>query len=273
MIIFAGPLFNLILAYVVFVLVFLIGMPKLSPQVGGLLDGYPAQAAGIKAGDKILKVDGRDVAFWADIVKIIHAKKSGATVKITLSRRDEVLDYAVKPRIETLENIFKQKTEVALIGIMPSEEIVFEKYNPPHALYKALQHIGQITAVTLKGVWMLITGQTSLRQSVAGPIGIFEITRQALKMGFIYVLITLGVLNVCLALFNLIPFPVLDGGHLVFLGLERLKRRPVDWRIQELANKIGFVLLLILIILVSYNDIARRITQPSPETAIEGNNE
>lgn len=254
-IIIAGPLFNYILAFFIFGLIFIIGAPTLSTKVGGVLEDYPAKAVGIRTEDKILSVDGKVVEYWEDLTDIIH-KKFDEEITLTLERDSKPFDLVLTPKTKETKNIFGQKIRVALIGITPSDEILTLRLNPLKAFYTGGRKLFLLTGLTYKAIWMMVTGGISPRE-LTGPIGIYFITGKAAQLGLIYFMHIVAVISLNLAIINLFPLPILDGGHILFLVLEKLRRRPLSQRTQELVTRIGIAFIVFLAIAVSYNDIIK----------------
>ena len=251
-----GPILNYLLAFFLFSLIFAIGSPTVTTRVGELLEDYPAKAAGIIKDDIILSVGGEKVDYWQDMAEIIHKKTEGKVV-LDIKRKGKVLKIKLKPKIEEHEDLFGQKTKIALVGIYPSEETTEIKYGWGKSFYKGGQKLLALTGLTYKSLWFILIRRISLKESITGPIGIFYFTGEAAKLGFIYLLNLMAILSMSLAIFNFLPLPVLDGGHLFFLVLEKLRRRPVSARTQELATQAGMLLLVALMIFVLYNDLIR----------------
>lgn len=255
-IVFAGPLLNYILALLVFILIFVIGNPTLTSKVGDIVEGYPAQEAGILPGDRIVAVEGVNIGYWEDLARIIHKKTSG-DINLAVIRNEHKFELQLTPRIEEAIDFLGRKRTVAYIGIAPSDEIIMVKYNPFVSVYRGAKKLGDLTAITYQALVSILNGRLSLRESVAGPIGIFYITTQVSKLGFVYFLHLLGAISASLAIFNLLPIPVLDGGHILFLGIEKLRRRPLNPKAQEVIIQAGMALLIFAAILICYNDLVR----------------
>ena len=252
----AGPILNYFLAFLLFSFIFIIGSPTVTTRVGEVLDDYPAKEAGIKKDDTILAVAGEKVEYWQDMASIIHQKIEGEII-LDVKRKDEVFKIRVTPKLQESQDLFGQKVKVALIGIYPSDEIIEIKYGWGKSFYEGGKKLFSLSGLTYKALWFIITRRLSLRESVTGPIGIFYFTGQAARLGFIYLLNLMGILSMSLAIFNFLPLPVLDGGHLFFILLEKLRKRPVSVRIQELATQAGTLLLVALMIFVFYNDLMK----------------
>ncbi|MFC1698644.1 RIP metalloprotease RseP [Candidatus Omnitrophota bacterium] len=253
----AGPVLNYLLAFLLFSFIFIIGAPTLTTKVGEVVDDYPAQAAGLKSADQILSIDGKEVKYWDDLAEIIHQKTENQRVILEVQRQDQVLTLGVIPRVEEHPDLFGQKTSVGLIGISPSEEITTLKYNVAESFYEGGKKLIQLTGLTLKSLWLVITRRLSFKESFAGPIMIFQLTGSAARMGFVSLLYLMAVLSMSLAIFNFLPVPVLDGGHLLFISLEKLRKRPVQPKTQELATQAGILVLVSLMLLISYYDVMR----------------
>jgi regulator of sigma E protease len=255
-IVIAGPLLNYALAFIIFTLIFIIGAPALSTTIGELLEGYPAVKAGLRQGDKIVTVDGKPVTYWEDMTSIIH-KKFDEDVMLAVERDGKQFMVSLRPQTKEMENIFGQKIRVALIGISPSvDDVLIMRFNPVMAVYHGARRLFMLTGFTYKALWMMATGAMSPKEAT-GPIGIFFLTSQAAKLGFIALLHFMAVISFNLAIFNLLPLPILDGGHVLFLTIEKIRKKPLSQRAQEAITKVGLAFLLFLVVAVSYNDLIR----------------
>ncbi|HQP92099.1 MAG TPA: RIP metalloprotease RseP [Candidatus Omnitrophota bacterium] len=255
-IIFAGPFFNYLLAFFCIWMVYYLGLPKLSSRIGGLMPGLPAQVAGLKENDEVFEVDGKKVAFWEDLTKSIH-KKTGETVELKVLRDNKELTFKVVPQSKEVDTIWGKKVEVGLIGIKPSDEIIKVRYSFFDALVKGTKNLVQMTVMTIIAIFNIITGTMSFKESVTGPLGIFFITTNAAKLGISAVLHVIGILSMSLAVFNLLPLPVLDGGHIFFAGLEKIRKKPISPKVEETVNNIGMSFLIILAVFIFFNDLIR----------------
>lgn len=253
----AGPILNYLLAFFLFTFIFIIGSPTPTTRVGKLLDDYPAKQAGIKEGDLILAVDAVKVEYWPDMAAMISQKTEGKEVVLDINRQERVFQLKLSPKIQETQDIFGQNIKIALIGIYPSDELTEIKYSPVRSFYEGGKKLITLSGLTYKAFWFILTRRLSLKDAAMGPIGIFYFTGQAAKLGFIYLLNLMGLLSMSLAIFNFLPVPILDGGHLFFLLLEKLRKRPVNIKTQEVAAQVGMFLLITLLIFVSYYDVAR----------------
>ena len=165
--------------------------------------------------------------------------------------------FNLRPKGVEEKDLFGEKKKFALVGISPSEEVVSVKYPFPLAVGMAANQLWHVTSLTLKALVRMVTGRMPLKESLTGPIGIFVITDQAARLGISYLLQMVALLSASLAIFNVLPIPVLDGGHLFFLVLERLKGKPVSERVQEMSRQVGMAFIIGLMLIVFYNDFSR----------------
>ncbi len=255
-IIFAGPLLNYILAFVIFSFVFMAGNPTLTSVIGKVMPGYPAESSGLKAGDKILNINGKDVIYWEDVTKIVHTSKN-QEMSLVVERLGGKASIIVMPKSQEMDTIFGSRKNISIIGIVPSGDVVFVKYGFFKSIYMGAERLWTLTYITCRALWASVTGAIPIKESMTGPIGIFYITGQAAKLGLVYLLQLMGVLSASLAIFNLLPVPVLDGGHILFLAVEKIRRKPVSIKMQENITQVGMSLLIVLMLFVFYNDFMR----------------
>ena len=255
-IIFAGPLLNYILAFFIFSFIFVIGYPTLTTKIGQVISDYPGAAAGVKAGDVILEINGQEVNYWEDVTNSIHTNKE-PEIDLLVERGGRLVDLKVTPKSQEVKTIFGSKKRVGLIGIMPSEEIVYVRHNVIKSVYMGGKKLVMLTYITYRALWASFTGVIPFKESITGPVGIFYITGQAARMGIVYLLHIMGILSASLAIFNLLPVPVLDGGHLLFIAIEKVRRKPVSHRVQENITQVGLALIICMMLFVFYNDFMR----------------
>ncbi|MEA3328200.1 MAG: RIP metalloprotease RseP [Candidatus Omnitrophota bacterium] len=252
----SGPILNYLLAFMIFFLIFVAGSPTLTSRIGGLVEDYPARMHKLLEGDKIIAIDNQEVKYWDQLTKIIHSKLEGS-LALTIQRQDRIFRVRISPKIEEVKNIWGRSVKIGLIGIRPSDDIAVLRYNPAVAFYKAGEKLVLLSSLTLRGIWAMISGQQSFKESVAGPIQIASIIGKTAKMGLTYLFSIMGVISMALAIFNILPLPVLDGGHIMFLVLEKIRKKPLNLEIQEKIQNIALVILVGLLLFVSYNDILR----------------
>ncbi len=227
-------------------------MPPMEPVVGSLAPGFPAQDAGIQKGDRVLSVGGLQVGDWNEMARIIHASP-GKPITIQVHRNGKTMALEVTPRQEP-------ESGRGLVGISPESETVTRKYPFTEAVKKGFERNVQLLGLTFGFIIDLVTFKASIKM-LGGPIMIFQVTGEAARTGLVEFIAFMAFLSLQLGILNLFPIPVLDGGHIVFLGIEGVIGRPLEPRYREMAQRVGFLLLILLILVVSYNDIARVLSQ------------
>lgn len=248
----SGPLMNFAVAIVIFIVTYtVIGVPVAvnQPVVGGVIPGKPAYEAGIKPKDKILSIDGRPVKKWDEMVRIIRKAKPGQTVLITVEREKEIINFTVQPQ-------WDESQKAAIIGITAPYRL--EKKGLLEGIRVGLVNTYVTTLAMLKGLVLLFTGAIST-QDMAGPVGITKMIGDAAESGLINLLGFTALLSINLGLLNLLPFPALDGSRIVFALIEAVRGRALEPERENLVHFIGFALLMLLLTLVTYNDIVRLI--------------
>ena len=256
-IVFAGPAMNLVFAFVVYAVLFaLVGVevPSNEPRVGGVVPGLPADSVGLQTGDRVVEVDGRPIATWEELSKTILGSH-GARLHLTIERDGARLPIEITPELQESRTIFGENTgEVYRIGIEASRD--WQHVGPLAATRMAAEQTWSAAVVVGKGLALMLQGRVPLRE-LGGPIAIARAAGQQAKAGLRYFLSMLAFLSVNLAVLNLLPIPALDGGHLAFFALEGLLRRPLQARHREIAQQVGILLLITLMVFVFYNDIHR----------------
>ena len=255
-IIFFGPFLNYVLGFLFFWVILFAGYPTLTNKVGGVVEGFGAKLAGVQAGDRITAIDGKNVEYWEDIQKNIQSKKT-STVKLSILRQNKLLNVDVKIREKSVDDQLGQKRSVGLIGITPFDEIVTIRHGFLESFVLAAQKTWDLTALTYKALWRMVTGKLSMRETMTGPLGIFFITSKAASLGIIMLLHLVAVLNISLAIFNLLPIPVLDGGHILFLAVEKIRGKALSLKAERVVTNIGLTAISSLAIIATYNDLMR----------------
>lgn len=249
----AGVIMNFVLAFVLFAAVFMVGRPAPGAVIGGFVKGYPAEASGLKVKDRILKVNEAQVLKWTEVLEALDKSPDGR-IRLTVQRDGKDLVIVVQPKSEETKDIFGKAVKMQRIGITPDPDtVVIEKYPFLQAVGKAGEIVVFYTTLTYKAIYFICARQLSPK-NLMGPLGIVQVTGQAAKAGLAVLLQLMAILSVSLAAINLFPFPALDGGHLVFLLIEGIVRRPVPHKVQEKITNAGFILLMGLMVLVFYND-------------------
>jgi regulator of sigma E protease len=235
-----------------------VGYPTLTTKVGGLVEGLGAKDAGIQVGDKIIAVDGSQVGLWEDLQKIIQTKKAKEIARLSVLRANKEYTIEVKIKEKQLDDLLGEKHNVSLLGITPFlDEVIKVRHGILQSFILSINKVSELTAMTYKALFRMITGKISMRESVTGPLGIFYIASKAANIGLIAVLHLIAVLNVSLAIFNLLPLPVLDGGHILLLGIEKIRGRGLSPRMERIISQAGFTIIISLALMVTYNDLVR----------------
>jgi len=254
-IVLAGPAFNFLFAALVFTFIYSIGVPVVTARVGDVMANSAASAAGIQKGDLILAIDGTEISRWSEISGMIQ-KSGERELLLTIERDSEILDVPVKPRLVKDANIFGEETSAYRIGIGSSDETFIEQRNPLWALGAGLEQTWSWTKLVCLGIVKMIQGVISPRE-LGGPILIAQMAGTQAKQGILPFIYFMAVLSVNLGVLNLLPIPVLDGGHLFFYVIEAVTGREVNMKWREVAQQVGFFLIILLMLLVFYNDIMR----------------
>jgi regulator of sigma E protease len=259
-IVFAGPFFNLLLALVIFVGIFMMGVPVLTAEVGEVQESSPAYQAGILSGDVVLAIDGKKVNQWEDIRGLLQASQ-GKEVSIEVKRGAETVTVKAVPVQKEAKNIFGEGQMQWLIGIAPKGTVITQRHDPFTAAFLGVKRTWEITELTVVGIIKLIQGKLPAN-TIGGPIMIAQLAGQQAAQGFLNVLLFIAILSINLGVINLLPIPILDGGHLVFFGIEGIMGRPISIRKREVAQQIGLFLLICLMLFAIYNDVDRIISGP-----------
>ncbi len=250
----AGVVMNYLLAFVLFTAIFSIGRPVPGTTIGGFVDGYPAKESGLQPGDRVLEVNHQPVQSWKEMTDQLEAAPNGP-VSLILQRQSENLVLEVTPKVESVQDIFGKQLSIKRLGITPDPKAnLFEKYGFIESLKASWDTVSFMTVMTHKAIFYLIMGKLSVK-AISGPIGIITMTGSAAQLGMPYVLQLMATLSISLAVINLLPIPALDGGHLLFLLIEGITRKPVSLKVQERATQVGFILLLALMVFIIYNDL------------------
>ena len=256
----AGPLFNFFLAFFLFLGIYLLsGYPVITAEVGQVRAGSPADKAEIQKVDIVEYIDGKKINQWDDIKELVK-DSPGKPLNMVIIRGDERLSKIVVPEEEFVKNIFGEEVKSALIGIVSSGTIKTLNLGPLQAITAAGKKTWEITALTVLIVVKLFQGVVPLK-TVGGPIMIGQLAGDIARQSVGYLFPFMAVISVNLAILNLLPVPILDGGLILFLLIEIIIRKPISIRKREMAQKVGFFLLVLLMAIVFYNDLARLITK------------
>ncbi len=252
----AGPVANLAFAWLIFFFIFAgYGRPILLPDIGKVQPDSPAQQAGIMPGDRITALDGQPIETWEQVSDLIKVS-GGRTLEISIEREGKPIILKVTPQLNKLKNIFGEEVETPVIGVTAAGHFEVEKLNPLVALQEATFRTYDLIALTLKGFLKLAQRVIPL-STLGGPIMIAQMAGEQAQQGFLNLFYFMALLSINLGLLNLLPIPVLDGGHLFLYLVEAVTGKPLSMRQKEIAQQVGIVILGALMILVFYNDLMR----------------
>ncbi|MBE0477653.1 RIP metalloprotease RseP [Candidatus Aerophobetes bacterium] len=247
-VILSGSAMNFLMSLLLFSFIFMIGFQTLdleSPIVGGVIDGSPAQEMGIKQGDRIVSINGQEIDKWGQIATFIQDKEEEELQFLILRDRTRLL-FNIRPK-------YYPEYERKLIGISPSSQ--FFRSDPLTSFGLGAQRVVFLIGLIFRTLGGMVTGQVPAQ--FAGPVGMVQFVGEASELGIIPFFSLAAILGINLGLFNLFPIPALDGGRLIFLIIEGIRKKPVKVEFQEFIHYIGFLILILLMFLVTYQDILR----------------
>ncbi len=255
----AGPLANLVTAWVLYALVFSLGVPVLTSTVGEVKSDLPAAAAGIEKGDRILSVDGRATERWDDLSAAIR-ESAGRPVVLEVQRGEKIQQVDLTPQQIEGSTIFGEPIPSWVIGVGPSSSAVLtERLGPIDAIGAGFTRTGEVVGLTVMSLVKLVQGVVPA-SSLGGPVMIVKMAGDQAQEGVAALLAFMAILSVNLGVLNLFPIPVVDGGQLLFLGIEGVTRRPLGARTRDWAMQVGLVLLVSLMGFALFNDLHRLVT-------------
>jgi regulator of sigma E protease len=230
-------------------------LPESPAIVEEVKEGEPADLGGVKKGDLIMAIDGEEMRHWIQMVMTIR-KNPDKALMFKVKRGREILSLPITPKAVKTE----EKT-IGLIGITFSGESIIKRYGPLGAIVRGGLETLRVTKRTITVLWRLIVRRISFR-TLGGPISIFVITGAVAKTGIRELMVFIAGLSIMLTIVNTLPIPILDGGHLLFLGIEGIRKKPIGVRTREFAYRVGLVFIIMLMLIVFYNDIYRFFLRP-----------
>ncbi|MFH1784185.1 MAG: RIP metalloprotease RseP [bacterium] len=248
-IVFSGPVMNFVLAVLLFALVaFVWGIPVPKTdeaRIGEVSAGSPAERAGLKKGDLIMSIDEKRVSDWEDMSRIIHYS-ANKELELILARKDQELTVNVTPE-------FNEQSHVGLIGIAAPFDMV--KMNMFQSAMTGIEQTADWSVLIVKFIGWMVMGK--VKAEVSGPVGVGQLIAKVAKTGFENLLYFIGIISVHLGIFNLLPVPILDGGHIMFFTVEGIKGSPIDPKKLNIAQIVGMTLLIALMLFATYKDFLR----------------
>ncbi|GAB6060444.1 RIP metalloprotease RseP [Desulfonatronum parangueonense] len=252
----AGPFFNFFLAvFIYWGLFWYHGQQELLPVVGQVQENSAAEAADIQAGDRIVAINGQEIQYWRHLSEQIQ-ESEGQAMHLTILRNEQVVQLTAEPQVATRQNIFGEDIRVAMLGITAAGETQSIALGPGTALIAGAEQTWEIVNLTVQGIIKLI-GRIIPADNIGGPILIAQLVSEQAAEGMTNLLALTALISINLGLLNLLPVPVLDGGHILFYVIEMIKGKPLNARAQELAYKFGIAFLIALMTFAVFNDITR----------------
>ena len=253
----AGPIANFILAIVIFAAVFMtVGKQTTSARVDTVQPASAAQAAGFMPGDLVVAIDGEKIDSFADMQRIVSIS-AGETLNIEVERGGAHVTLKATPQLKEIKDNFGNAHRLGVLGIsrsMAAGDIKTQKMGPLQAVAAGAQETWFVVDRTLAYIGGVFTGREAADQ-LGGPIRIAQVSGQVASAGFVALMHLTAVLSISIGLLNLFPIPLLDGGHLLFYGIEAIRGRPLSERAQEVGFRIGLAIVVMLMIFATFNDI------------------
>ena len=254
----AGPIANFILAIFIFSAAFMtVGAPVMEPRVDEVMPGSAAEQAGVKPGDLIVSIAGREIESFSQIQQSVITR-GGEELVVVIQRGGERMNLTIVPKIQEEPDGFGGKIRIGLLGVKhnPDGAVSYERMGPLAAVEAGVERTWFIVDATFRYLGKLFTGRESADQ-LGGPIAMAKAAGDAASIGFFQFVSVIAFLSVSIGLINLFPIPMLDGGHLVYYAIEAVRGKPMGERAQEWGFRIGFSLVIMLMVVGTWNDLVR----------------
>jgi len=253
----AGPIANFLLAIVLFAgLIMTVGSARPYAGIGNLMPDSAAMEAGFLPGDRIVSVSGQPVTWFTDLVRIVSAQP-GVLLKFQVQRGEKDLVLSASPRKHTQTNLDGKSKTIGLLGVRyDPEQVEYKRQNPLKATWMGVQQTYRLTGNIFSFLGQIISGNGTSKD-LGGPLRIAQISGQMAQGGLDNLIFFMALLSVNLGLINLFPIPVLDGGHLMFYLIEAIRGRPLGAQAQEYGFRFGMILVLILMVFATWNDLVQ----------------
>ncbi len=254
LILFAGPLFNFVLAFLLYLIIGIAGVKVLLPNIGAVMPDSPAFEAGIQAHDSIIEVENIPIQTFDELSRMIAESKG--SIHLTIKRQEEILHLSITPKLTTTKNLFNEDIQRPIIGITASGDVKTIYPKGLELFEYATNETIQAAKLIFLSIEKLILGVIPLDQ-VGGVVGIVNVMADIAPNGIIALFVLVALISVNLGVLNLLPIPALDGGQILFCLYESIRRKPINEKALYALSAIGWSLLIALMILGLYNDIMR----------------
>ena len=253
----AGPFANFLRSILIFAVLFsTMGRPEISPRVDQVQENSAAAEAGLEQGDLIIAIDGKAVQTFSDLQRIVSVS-ADVPLNVTVERGTQTLDLVVTPNRREIRDRFGNVQRVGQLGVSRSanqEDVILRSFGPVEAVVEGGKETWFVVSRTAGYIAGIVTGRESVDQ-LGGPIRVAQISGQVATLGFAALLNLTAILSVSIGLLNLLPIPMLDGGHLLFYAAEALRGKPLSERTQEYGFRIGIAIVLFLMVFATWNDV------------------
>ncbi len=260
LIVLAGPLSNMLFAPILLAVVFMVGVPLLLPVVGQVKQDLPAFKAGLRPGDRIVSLNGAPMESWTDFSRKIK-EGDGTPFKIEVDRKDGTVlrrqTIVVTPTKQEQKTMYGTMATTWVVGVLPRGDQTTKRYGPISAVGQGITTSVDMAGQLIVGIASIFTGAIPVREALGGPIMIAQMAGRQAHEGFASLAMFTVMLSLELGIINLLPVPLLDGGHLLFFGFEGVLGHPLELRYREMMLQVGLFLLVALMAFVIFNDISR----------------
>lgn len=255
----AGPFANFVLSIAIFSVIFMLfGRVVIAPVVETVQPGSAAEAGGLQPGDVVLAVDGAEIKTFSDLQRVVSVSANVPLV-LDVQRGSSVITLTVTPQYRELTDRFGNVQRTGLLGVSRSpkeEDLIYQTFDPVSAVAEGTKETYYIAARTLDYIWGVISGRESADQ-LGGPIQVAQVSGQVATQGMVPLLSLAAVLSISIGLLNLMPVPMLDGGHLVYYAAEAVRGKPLSDAVQDIGFRIGIAIVVMLMVFATWNDVLR----------------
>jgi regulator of sigma E protease len=236
--------------------VYSLGIEETAPVITAVMNGSPAMEAGVKEGDRVVAIEGQPIHTWSQMTGLVK-ESPNRPLKVEVNRNGQVVALTITPALEKI-SVNGKSVEIGKIGVSGPGRSLIRSANPLLAAWHGLEATWGWTELTAVGIYKMIAGEISSK-NIGGPLTIASISGEAGAQGMSSVIFLIAILSINLGVLNLLPIPILDGGHLLFFAIEAVMRKPLADRQRELAQQVGLLLLVCIMVFAFWNDIERLI--------------